>query len=96
MRVVLSQFERRIETARLALVEAGFDEAIRRKEIDALERKDWHGKLVYKIRCHGTRGKGPHDVWVGEQLLWFLISLTGFVCPYHIGDDPTAPVKEKS
>ena len=60
--------------------------AERAAAISALPYKEWRGKVVHQIRCHGTRGKGPHDVWVAQSLLWNLISLDAYRCVYHAGD----------
>lgn len=59
--------------------------AIRRRqlEIARLPKVDWKGLTLFTIRCDGEFGNGPHDVNVPESLLWSLISLTNFKCPYH-------------
>lgn len=57
--------------------------AQREQEIAALPSKDWRGKPVHLIRCHGDYGKGPHDVWLPPYLLWSLLGLTRYRCPYH-------------
>lgn len=61
---------------------------IRQCEIDALPAKDWKGRRVHQIRCRadisGHAGKGPHDVWVPTALLWALVDLRTFRCPYHV------------
>lgn len=77
--------EARKARARAAFVEfRGEDAALRRQaEIDALPLVQWKGRQLRTIRCHGTTGKGPHDVNVPESLLWSLISLDGFCCVYH-------------
>ena len=59
------------------------DYMIRSAEIAALPRVVWRGRTLYTLRCNGTTGKGPHDVNVPERLLWNLIELRAFVCPYH-------------
>ena len=94
MRVLGLHPESHAARARAAFALCGFNEKERQTEIAALESKDWKGKKVYKIRCHGTRGKGPHDVWYGEMMLWWLISLRDFVCPFHIGDIPGPEIKQ--
>lgn len=53
------------------------------EEIAALSRKDWKGVTVFQVRCQGDFGKGPHDVWVPEYLLWGLISPRRFYCAFH-------------
>lgn len=58
-------------------------EQARAAEIAALPTKDWRGQTLYQIRCHGGYGKGPHDYWVPEGLLWSLIDLQAFRCPFH-------------
>lgn len=70
----------------------------RARQIAALPVKDWKGRPVFQIRCHGTRGKGPHDVWVPEGVLWAHIDPFGaaFCCPYHAGDQqPSARTEGK-
>ncbi len=55
----------------------------REREIAALPRVPWRGRLLYTIRCEGPFGKGPHAVNVPESLLWNLLDLGHFLCPYH-------------
>lgn len=76
---------RRMATAREAFVEfRGAADAERRaREIAALPAVTWKGRTLRTIRCHGTTGKGPHDVNVPESLLWSLIGLDDFCCVYH-------------
>ena len=71
--------------ARAAFIEfRGEADAERRAaEIAALPAVTWKGRTLRTIRCHGTTGKGPHDVNVPESLLWSLIGLDGFCCVYH-------------
>lgn len=57
--------------------------AKREREIATLPMKEWCGKPVHQIRCHGDYGKGPHDVWLPSYLLWSLLSLWSYKCPYH-------------
>ena len=59
------------------------DESRRAREIAALPSKLWKGHLVYRIDCRGDFGKGPHEMWVPEGVLWSLIALDVFRCPYH-------------
>jgi hypothetical protein len=77
--------ERGRDKARAAYVE-DCGEALtlkREAEIAAMPQVEWKGRKLRTIRCHGTTGKGPHDVNVPESLLWALISLKRFRCPYH-------------
>jgi hypothetical protein len=76
---------RQIATARSGfLVVRGWDETeAREAEIRERPSKDWKGKRVYAIRCNGTTGKGPHEMWVTEAVLWALIEPSAFVCPFH-------------
>lgn len=55
----------------------------RAAEIAALPRVEWRGRQLRTLRCHGTTGRGPHDVNVPESLLWSLLSLDHYVCPWH-------------
>lgn len=52
--------------------------------------KTWKSQPLFRLLCHGTRGKGPHECWVPEALLWSLIDFRAFRCPYHLGDEITA------
>lgn len=63
-------------------------EARREAEIAELPTVDWKGKRLYKLRCTGVSGKGPHLVNVPEALLWHLISLKTYRCPFHANDAP--------
>lgn len=88
-------FQRQADTAREAFVEmCGPARAfIRQHQINQLKTVEWKGKTLYALRCHGTSGKGPHDTNVPESLLWSLIDLRAFRCPYHANDwlePPTA------
>lgn len=76
---------RRKADARAAFVQLRGDaDAIQRqREIDALPVVMWKGRELRTLRCHGTTGKGPHDVNVPESLLWSLIGLDSFCCVYH-------------
>lgn len=60
--------------------------ARREREIAALPTIEWKGKTLHTLRCHGTRGKGPHDVHLPEYVLWHLAGLTHYRCVYHTGD----------
>lgn len=68
-------------------------ESVREQEISALPIKEWKGRKLRTIQCHGTRGKGNHFVHVPESLLWNLISLDNYCCPYHAGDNIIPPEK---
>jgi hypothetical protein len=56
---------------------------IRQLEINRLPTVEWKGTRLYTLRCHGKTGKGPHDHHVPEAVLWSLIDLRAFRCPYH-------------
>jgi hypothetical protein len=58
-------------------------EAQRAFEIAFLPRVEWRGRTLYTLTCAGDFGKGPHKVNVPESLLWSLIDLRVFRCPYH-------------
>ena len=58
-------------------------EAQREREIAALPAVAWRGKVLRTITCTGETGKGPHPVNVPESLLWALIDVRRFRCPYH-------------
>lgn len=59
------------------------EEEGRRQAIARLESKDWKGEQVYKVECDGDFGRGPHIHWVPEYILWSLIDVTRYRCPYH-------------
>lgn len=63
-------------------VEARF----RAMEIGALPVVEWRGKSLRAWRCHGTSGKGSHPVNLPEWVLWLLIDLRAYRCPYHAAD----------
>ena len=75
----------RCERARAAFVENATPREVvqREAEIAALPAVQWKGRTLYTIRCSGDTGKGPHDVNVPEVLLWSLINIGRFRCPYH-------------
>lgn len=76
---------RREQSARAFFIEVrGEAEAIALEaEIAALPTVNWKGKPLVTIRCHGTRGKGPHDVNVPRALVWSLAEWRSYVCVYH-------------
>lgn len=51
--------------------------------IAQLPQKRWRGARVYAIVCRADFGIGPHVQWVPAYVLWSLIDLRGFCCPYH-------------
>ena len=55
----------------------------RAREIGRLESKRWRGVRVYRVRCDGPFGNGPHDVYVIAAVLWSLISIERCRCPFH-------------
>ena len=55
----------------------------RAEEIAALTIVNWKGRRLRAIRCHGVRGKGPHDMNVPESVLWNLVDLDRFMCAFH-------------
>lgn len=59
------------------------EETQRAAAIAALPQKDWRGLPVYQVRCSGDFGRGPHDVWLPEYVLWSLIDLRAYRCPFH-------------
>ena len=61
-------------------------EAVRAAEIARLPMVAWKGHILRTVRCHGTSGKGPHDVNVPESLPWTLIDVRRFYCPFHAND----------
>jgi hypothetical protein len=60
--------------------------AQRERDIAALPTVPWKGRTLYTLRCQGISGKGPHDVNVPLALVWHLVDLRRFFCPYHAGD----------
>lgn len=77
--------QKHTDRARQAFVKAyGEVEAERRAaQISAVESKEWRGQTVYKIVCQADFGKGPHDQFVPEGLLWALIDIHVWRCPFH-------------
>jgi hypothetical protein len=61
-------------------------EPARAAEIEALPVVTWKGRRLRTLRCHGTSGRGPHDVNVPESLPWTLIDVGRFLCPFHAND----------
>lgn len=55
-------------------------------EIAALPTVEWKGKTLHTILCHGTSGRGAHVVHVPPGLLYALIEIDGYLCPYHVND----------
>lgn len=62
----------------------GEDEEVRRDaEIRSLDSKFWNGRKVFRVMCRGEFGKGNHEMWVEEWILWNLMSLDAFKCSFH-------------
>jgi len=78
--------DRRASTARAAFVEIrGHKDAVARgMSIAGLPAVEWKGRTLRTLRCHGETGRGPHDQHVPESLLWALISLKRWKCPFHV------------
>ena len=55
----------------------------RKKEIADLDQKQFKGRTVYRIRCNADFGIGPHEQWLEEHLMWHLMDLAHYLCPYH-------------
>lgn len=66
-------------------VRGDVDARFRELEIGALPAVVWKGAHLRTLRCLGTTGRGPHNVNVPEALLWSLIDLRAYRCPYHEG-----------
>jgi hypothetical protein len=77
--------ERRAERARDAFLtlRGESDYNARRAEIVMLQTSTWRGQAVYALLCNGTTGRGPHLVNVPEAMLWSLIDLRAYRCPFH-------------
>jgi len=65
-------------------------------EIAALPVVTWKGRTLRTLRCHGTSGKGPHNVNVPEALLWSLIAIDHWCCPYHAADAGWEPTQGRA
>ena len=76
---------RRMRTAKGQFVELrGVAAAAKRaRDIGGRHSKLWNGRRVWQVRCNGTTGRGPHDMFVPAAALWNLISVSEFRCPYH-------------
>lgn len=88
MSLVGLHVKRQARTARRSFIEIrSYAEArVRARQIALLPKVAWKDVQLYTIRCRGASGKGPHAVNVPEGLLWALINIRDFRCPYHIGD----------
>lgn len=80
-----SHLAKRMARARAQFVEVRGAAAVeqRAKDIAALPSKDWRGVHVVALRCEGPFGRGPHVQFVPEYLLWSLIDLRHWICPFH-------------
>jgi hypothetical protein len=67
----------------------------RAAEIEVLPVVEWKGRTLRTLRCRGSSGRGPHDVHVPEALLWSLIDLRAYRCPYHVTSELAAEGTEK-
>ena len=82
-----SQLLARHARAQTAFVDAYGDEAAcqRQAQINTLPAVEWKGKALRTIQCRGDYGKGPHGQHVPEYLLWSLIDVQYWLCPFHRG-----------
>jgi hypothetical protein len=82
---VISWKARHNARARATFAEASTPDAVSRRlrEIAALDTKDWRGRRLYRLTCAADFGRGPHDQFVPEGLLWTLIDLRHYRCPFH-------------
>jgi len=80
-----SHLEARARRLRQAFVDAYGEAAatVRQQQIDQLPVVDWKGKTLRTLRCLGPYGQGPHTQNVPEYLLWSLIDLRVWLCPFH-------------
>ena len=71
--------------ARAAFVALEGEQAAARRQVQIahLPIVEWKGRLLYTVRCDAQFGKGPHDVNVPEHVLWALLDLRAFRCPFH-------------
>lgn len=58
-------------------------ERARARAIARLPRVRWKDKRLCTMRCRADFGSGPHLVHVPEAVLWSLIDLRQFRCPWH-------------
>ena len=81
----LPQQARQTARARAAFVAyLGEDAASERAaEIAALPTVAWSGRTLYTLRCDADYGRGPHLQSVPQSMLWSLISLSHWRCPFH-------------
>lgn len=81
----LAQTARQTERARAAFrqLRGLVSEAARASAIARLPTTMWRGHTLYTLWCDADFGKGPHRLNVSEQVLWSLIDLQHFRCPYH-------------
>lgn len=81
----LAQTARQTARARAAFVEirGQADAVVRAQQIAALPTVVWRGHTLYTLRCDGGYGRGPHQLNVREQVLWSLMTLGVFHCPFH-------------
>jgi len=77
--------ERSLATAKAAFIDFAAVPAVmhRQREIDALPVVEHKGRKLRTLRCNGLTGKGPHDYNVPESLLWSLLHLGSWRCPFH-------------
>lgn len=77
--------DRQLAKSRRAFIELCGEAAApaRAAAIAALPMKLWKDHAVYRVRCCGDFGRGPHDVWLPERVLWALAGFDPFLCVYH-------------
>jgi hypothetical protein len=55
---------------------------LRQMEINNLPAVEWKGRTLRTLYCAAPFGR-PHDLNVPEFVLWSLLDLRLFVCPWH-------------
>lgn len=57
--------------------------AERQRQINALPSVEWKGRTLRTVTCHAQFGRGPHVQNVPERILWALIDVRAYRCPFH-------------
>ncbi len=86
MKPTVSQHHARaLATAQALFREVRGDIAYAQREADiaALPAVDWHGQTLRTVRCHGVTGRGEHDQNLPLVMLWSLVDLNRYRCPFH-------------
>ena len=56
---------------------------LRERQIAELPAAEWRGQPLRTVACDGDYGRGPHQQNIPEYILWTLLDVKVYRCPFH-------------